>query len=530
MKKNYPVTQKEVPVSASANILSTTDTKGRITYVNQDFLEISGFEEEELIGKAHNVVRHPDMPPAAFEDLWRTIQSGRSWMGIVKNRCKNGDHYWVNAYVTPVFKDGQIVEYQSVRSQATREQIARAEKLYAALNAGKPPLAFRFHGFRFSQKVLVTFVLVILATLAVPVAFGNLDWKLLLASALLPWAVIGPFLWREVKPLCKVIAQSSARFDSAVARYVFSGRTDEVGQLLLNNLYLEKETGGVVGRIADSAQDISAHAHALQETITVSMDAASQENEALAELSGAIGILKTAIAEVSQIANQTADTTEDAQAETERSRKVIEDTMQAIQALVQEIQQASSVIENLNAQSDKISTVVNVISSIAEQTNLLALNAAIEAARAGEHGRGFAVVADEVRTLANRTHDSTEEIQGMIEELLAGTSQAVRVMEQSQQQVSASVEHGQKAVASLDSITRAVQRISQMSQQTAEAVDTQNESVNEINESVDEIREASTENVAALKANQQASEAMSENAEKLKALAGQFWAKQSRNA
>ena len=190
MKKNYPVTQKEVPVSASANILSTTDTKGRITYVNQDFLEISGFEEEELIGKAHNVVRHPDMPPAAFEDLWRTIQSGRSWMGIVKNRCKNGDHYWVNAYVTPVFKDGQIVEYQSVRSQATREQIARAEKLYAALNAGKPPLAFRFHGFRFSQKVLVTFVLVILATLAVPVAFGNLDWKLLLASALLPWAVI----------------------------------------------------------------------------------------------------------------------------------------------------------------------------------------------------------------------------------------------------------------------------------------------------------------------------------------------------
>ena len=97
MKKNFPVTGQERTYGDDVNILSTTDPKGRITHVNDDFVEISGFERDELIGKAHNIVRHPDMPPAAFEDLWKTIKGGESWLGIVKNRCKNGDHYWVSA-------------------------------------------------------------------------------------------------------------------------------------------------------------------------------------------------------------------------------------------------------------------------------------------------------------------------------------------------------------------------------------------------------------------------------------------------
>ena len=93
MKKNLPVTQVEESYSDSANILSTTNLKGAISYVNDDFIKISGFTEDELIGKNHNMVRHPDMPPAAFEDLWSTVKSGNSWMGMVKNRCKNGNHY-----------------------------------------------------------------------------------------------------------------------------------------------------------------------------------------------------------------------------------------------------------------------------------------------------------------------------------------------------------------------------------------------------------------------------------------------------
>ncbi|WP_440075200.1 PAS domain-containing protein, partial [Klebsiella pneumoniae] len=117
-----------------------------MTYVNPDFIKISGFTEEELLGQPHNIVRHPDMPPAAFEHMWSTLKSGRSWMGLVKNRCKNGDHYWVSAYVTPIAKNGSIVEYQSVRTKPEPEQVLAAEKLYAQLRSGKaarPKLAAR---------------------------------------------------------------------------------------------------------------------------------------------------------------------------------------------------------------------------------------------------------------------------------------------------------------------------------------------------------------------------------------------------
>ena len=126
MKINLPVSGRAIPVSPTANILSTTNLKGAVSYVNADFIAISGFTEDELLGRNHNMVRHPDMPPVAFAHLWQTLKAGKSWMGLVKNRCKNGDHYWVSAYVTPVTEKGRVVEYQSVRTAATAEQTAQA--------------------------------------------------------------------------------------------------------------------------------------------------------------------------------------------------------------------------------------------------------------------------------------------------------------------------------------------------------------------------------------------------------------------
>ena len=123
MKKNYPVTEIERSVATDQIIISSTDTKGAIRSVNADFIDISGFTEEELIGKNHNIVRHPDMPPGAFENLWKTLKQGRPWMGIVKNRCKNGDYYWVDAYVTPMLEKGTIVGYESTRVRASAEDI-----------------------------------------------------------------------------------------------------------------------------------------------------------------------------------------------------------------------------------------------------------------------------------------------------------------------------------------------------------------------------------------------------------------------
>ena len=135
MKINLPVTQHEVMLLAGQNIVSKTDLKGQITYVNETFLEISGFPEAELIGQSHNIVRHPDMPPEAFADFWAMIKDERPWTGLVKNRCKNGDFYWVRANAAPL-TDGQgITGYLSVRTRPDPAEVQAAEALYARMRA-----------------------------------------------------------------------------------------------------------------------------------------------------------------------------------------------------------------------------------------------------------------------------------------------------------------------------------------------------------------------------------------------------------
>ena len=134
-----PVTNREAELKDTSSIVSKTDVKGTITYINRDFMEISGFSEQELIGHNHNIVRHPDMPPAAFEDLWNTIKAGKPWSGIVKNRCKNGDHYWVEANVAPIREGNQVVGYLSVRAKPTRQQIEAVEPLYRQMLQGTLP-------------------------------------------------------------------------------------------------------------------------------------------------------------------------------------------------------------------------------------------------------------------------------------------------------------------------------------------------------------------------------------------------------
>src|SRR5512147_2720839 len=111
MRTNLPVTNVEYVLKDTETVVSKTDLQGNITYVNQDFVNISGFSEEELLGAPQNIVRHPDMPEEAFADFWNTLKSGKAWTGLVKNRCKNGDYYWVEANVSPIIENGNIVGY-----------------------------------------------------------------------------------------------------------------------------------------------------------------------------------------------------------------------------------------------------------------------------------------------------------------------------------------------------------------------------------------------------------------------------------
>ena len=136
MRDNGPVTGREIMMADDLLLVSRTDTKGRITFVNKAFTDTSGFSEQELIGAPHNLVRHPDMPREAFANLWETIKAGRPWEGLVKNRAKNGDHYWVKANVTPVMENGQVTEFISIRSKPSHEAVAEAERVYAAIRSG----------------------------------------------------------------------------------------------------------------------------------------------------------------------------------------------------------------------------------------------------------------------------------------------------------------------------------------------------------------------------------------------------------
>ena len=154
MRTNLPVTQKEYPLPAGSCIVSRTDTKGRISWVNQDFIVASGFTERELIGQPHNLVRHPDMPEEAFADLWATLKAGKPWSGMVKNRRKEGDHYWVQANVTPLEENDQVVGYLSVRTVPTREQVNAAEEAYRRLRTGQAP-GWTVHEGEFVQAAAV---------------------------------------------------------------------------------------------------------------------------------------------------------------------------------------------------------------------------------------------------------------------------------------------------------------------------------------------------------------------------------------
>lgn len=179
MRMNMPVTDRERHFDASASIVSKTDARGRITYVNRTFIEVSGFSEQELIGQPHNIVRHPDMPPAAFKDLWETLRAGKPWRGMVKNRCKNGDFYWVEANANPIRENGKIVGFMSLRTKPGREQVEQAERTYRMIREGKAKhLAVR------EGRVVLRGILGRLASLRRPSVRGRLLFVLATLAAL----------------------------------------------------------------------------------------------------------------------------------------------------------------------------------------------------------------------------------------------------------------------------------------------------------------------------------------------------------
>jgi methyl-accepting chemotaxis protein len=323
-------------------------------------------------------------------------------------------------------------------------------------------------------------------------------------------------------PLAEVLNVMNKVADGDLRDKVDVHSEDEIGMLSEGINRLSTQLSGIMTEISNSSQQLSA---AAEETSAISLQSNArigQQKEQTDMIATAMTEMTATVDEVASSASNTLSEVQDANKEASSGQQIVQNNINTINGLASEIQRAAGVIDKLNEYSTNIGSVLDVIRGIADQTNLLALNAAIEAARAGEQGRGFAVVADEVRTLASKTQESTSEIQEMIERLQSGTQEAVEVMKSSTKEAQNSVTEAAKAGESLSKITRAVNIINDMSSHIASAADEQSTVSREMHENVLSISQAADQTAQGATENLAASQDMAKLAVNLQGLVGHF--------
>ncbi|THD35814.1 PAS domain-containing methyl-accepting chemotaxis protein, partial [Pantoea sp. R102] len=405
MRNNQPITQREFVFDDRATLMSTTDLNSHITYANDAFIEVSGFSPEEVNGQPHNMVRHPDMPPEAFADMWSTLKQGEPWTALVKNRRKNGDHYWVRANAIPVVREGKLQGYMSVRTKPSAEEVRQCEALYRDFREGRAK-GRRFHkglivgsGWRRLTSVLKTLPLrwrirstliallplsvlsvwlLGMAPLAIGCFSGGMAGLLLLAS-----------LWLEhqiSRPMERMCRQALSVATGASHKVEHIDRVDEIGMT-------QRAIGQLGLMFRWLVDDVSGQAI----NVLSASDAIARSNDELSRRT------EQAAANVQQTAATMNEMTATVKSNTETASEVNTLSASTSAAAIkggEVMQEMVGMMAEIADSSKRIANITSVIDGIAFQTNILALNAAVEAARAGEQGKGFAVVAGEVRSLA----------------------------------------------------------------------------------------------------------------------------------
>jgi aerotaxis receptor len=458
VRTNLPVTGTEYLMRDGQAIVSKTDTKGRITYVNPSFVEVSGFELAELLGKAHNIVRHPDMPPEAFADLWVTLQAGKPWTGLVKNRRKNGDFYWVVANVVPVKEGGRTVGYMSVRTKPTRAQVEQAQALYDKIRRGQA----RGVRIRQGRPVRTGWRSALASLRALPLGrrMGLMLGGQAALLALLGWQADGTWLralalagvlgalaaWTEirrvvVRPLAHATEALHALAGGDLAHACPSGGHDEIGQLLAALRQLNVNLAATVGDVRANVRGME---QATREIAAGTVDLARRTESQAASL-------EQTAASLAQIAAAAGQNTDSA----ERADRMVVDAAGVAGRGGEAVGRVGATMDGISASAGRIADIIGLIDGIAFQTNILALNASVEAARAGEQGRGFAVVAGEVRHLAQRSATAAREIKTLIEESVRQVGQGSDMVDAAGATMDEVVGVVQGAAAAMHDITRA---------------------------------------------------------------------------
>ncbi|MDL4914747.1 MAG: methyl-accepting chemotaxis protein [Enterobacterales bacterium endosymbiont of Blomia tropicalis] len=506
MRNNQPVSQHEYVFDDRATLMSTTDLNSYITYANDAFIEASGFSPDEINGQPHNMVRHPDMPPEAFADMWATLKQGEPWTALIKNRRKNGDYYWVRANAIPVVRDGKVQGYMSVRTKPGAEEVRQSERLYRDFREGRAK-GRRFHkglivrsGWRRFSSVLKTlplrwrirstlFALLPLSVVGVwltgmaPVALGcfagGMALLLLLAS-----------LWLEQqisRPIERMCRQALSVATGASHKVEQMDRVDEIGMTLRAIEQLGLMFRWLVGDVSGQAINVLS-----------ASDAIARSNNELSRRTeqSAANVQRTA-ATMNEMAATVKSNTETAS----EVNALSADTSSAAIKGGEVMKEMMEMMGEIADSSKRIANITSVIDGIAFQTNILALNAAVEAARAGEQGKGFAVVAGEVRNLAQRSAKAASEIKTLVET--------------SASRVRSGNEHADAAGRTMQDIVSQVQNVTSLIAQISAATAEQSIALSEVSTAVEDLDDIAHQNAARVQESAEASGRMTHQANRL---------------
>jgi aerotaxis receptor len=459
-----------------------------------------------LIGQPHNLVRHPDMPVEAFADMWRSLKEGRSWTALVKNRRKNGDHYWVRANAAPMRRNGQLVGYLSVRTKPSRAEVDATEELYRRFREG------RARGLAFCNGLVIR--------------TGPMLWSS--ALQLLPAA------WRVRLPLIAVgIALGTALAFSGLQSAALAGMGAAIAaSLLLADWFIEAQITSPLKRIQGTAQQVASGEPGenlnLNRCDEIGMIARAINQSGLnlqslvADVHEQVSGVQTASREIATANNDLSSRTEQTASNLEQTAAAMEQQTATVRQNSDTAQQASqlastateiavkggesvanvvSTMALISDSSRKIADIISVIDGIAFQTNILALNAAVEAARAGEQGRGFAVVASEVRSLAGRSAAAAKEIKSLIDDSVGKVDSGSRQV----------AEAGQ----TMTEVVSQVKRVNDLIAEITAASKEQTIGISQVGQAVAQLDEMTQQNAAMVEQSSAAANSMSDQAQRL---------------